>query len=160
MVYCDFLTAPLNPAPSPVQLSSAGQGGGDVEIYVPAQITNTSVNPTPEWLNVKANQWVMLSAWPNLVAPPNGLASPVRGQLPLVEWFRIAAVGDIEQIISGGSVVGWKRKLTLDGPDFNPYKFVDAQFFPNFQNTNFQSCYCTIVDGVVGVYEATIEQGQ
>ncbi len=159
MVYCDFLTAPL-PATNPVLLSSAGQGGGDVELYVPAQITNTGINPTAEWLTIKANQWVMLSAWPNLVAPPTGLTTPVRGQLPLVEWFRIASVGDIETIFNGATVVGWKRKVTLDGPDFNPYKFVDGQFFPGFQVTNFQTCYCTIVDGVVGVFEGTMEQGQ
>jgi hypothetical protein len=159
MVYCDFLTAPL-PATNTVLLSSAGQGGGDVDLYVPAQITNTGINPTAEWLNVKANQWVMLSAWPNLVSPPTGLTTPIRGQLPLIEWFRIASVGQIETVTSGGNIVGWKRKVTFDGPDFNPYKFVDAQFFPNFQVTNFQTCYCTIVDGVVGVFEGTVEQGQ
>jgi hypothetical protein len=164
MVYCDFLTAPLPPT-NAVLLNSAGQGGGDVELYVPNQITNTAVNPTAEWLNVKANQWVMLGAWPNIQSSPAAnptlpFTTPIRGQLPIVEWFRIASVGEIEQVISGGSVVGWKRKVTLDGPDFNPYKFVDAQFFPGFQQTNFQTCYCTIVDGVVGVYQATIEEGQ
>lgn len=76
---------------------------------------------------------------------------PVRAQLPTVAWFRVAAVGEIETTAGG-----WRRKLTLDGPDFNPYKFVDAVGAP----AGNQSCYCTIVDGVTGVYEVTVEEGQ
>ena len=173
MVYCDFLTAPL-PVPSApwapgvqVTMAAAGQGGGDVEIYLPNTLVS-GINTTAQWLTVKPNQWIMMSAWPNLQsAPPANptqpFTNPIRGQLAVVEWFRISSVGDIEPLVSGGTVVGWHRKLTLDGPDWNPYKFVDAvgasgvSPLPPLQ---FQSCYATIVDGVVGVYEATIEQGE
>ncbi|HVX63312.1 MAG TPA: hypothetical protein VHC19_22005, partial [Pirellulales bacterium] len=146
MCYCDFLSAPLSPAPSNAVINNAGMGGGDAVLFVPSTLASS-----PDWLNVKPNQWVMMSAWPNLTAPPTGLTSPVRGQLPIVQWFRISSVGEISQT-SGG----WQRPVTLAGPDWNPYKFVDAIGAP----AGNQSSYCTIIDGAVGVFEATIEQGQ
>jgi len=160
MCYCDFLSAPL-PAAAGSVLSNAGIGGGDCLLSI-----SSTQAASPDWLNVKVNQWIMLSSWPNLAAPPAGVAAPVRGQLPIVQWFRIAAVGEVVAIpgaTAAAGPAGWQRNVTLAGPDWNPYKFVDAIAVPpttGFSGTNFQTAYATIVDGAVGVVEGTIEQGQ
>lgn len=153
MCYCDFLSSPLPPPAGYVDASGnpksgfSGLGGGDCVLYFPSTLPSGA--PTPkEWLNVKPNQWVMLSGW--LSDSPN-LATPVRGQLASIQWFRLSAVGEIEQ-----TSTGWQRAVTLSGADMDPYKFVDAVGAPGGN----QSLYCTIVDGVTGVFEATIEQGQ
>lgn len=149
MCYCDFLNAPTS-SPSAQVMANAGLGGGDCVLYVPS-----SMAPSEEWLNVKPNQWIMLSGWPNLNSDP--FATAVRGQLGIMQWFRLSQVGEIEAIYdTTGALTGWQRAVTLTGPDWNPYKFVDAIGAP----AGNQSCYATIVDGVVGVYEGTIEQGQ
>lgn len=142
MVYCDFLSAPL-PASSQ-NLANAGLGGGDCLLCVPSTIA-----AGPEWLDVKVNQWIMVSAWPNLQSDIT--LPPIRGQLPITQWLRISAAGDIVK-----NATGWERGVTLTGADWNPYKFVDAIGAP----AGNQSSYATIVDGVTGVFEMDIEQGQ
>jgi hypothetical protein len=125
-------------------------GGGDCVIYVPVGMA-----PSQEWLNVKPNQWIMLSGFPNLAKQLTD--PPVHSQLCSVQWFRLSAVGEIQAVTdASGNVTAWQRAVTLSGPDLNPYKFMDAVGAPGGN----QSLYATIVDGVTGVFEATIEQGQ
>lgn len=155
MCYCDFLGAPLpipaqfivqppSPDPGNIAPNVAGLGGGDVLLHVPA-----SLSMSPEWLNVKPNQWLMISAFPDQRNNTNNPQS--QGQIAKLAWFRISSVGEVTQGPSG-----FQRAVTLSGPDWNPYQFVDAVNGP----ANVVSAYCTIVDGVVGVFEATVEQGQ
>lgn len=157
MCYCDFLGTPTSVNPATPQgkavFDNAGLGGNDVVLFVP-----NSLAPSPDWLNVKPNQWVMMSAWPNLNSPTaGGITNPVRAQLAMVQWFRISSAGEVSRMLdSSGNMIGWQRPVTLAGRDWNPYKFVDAVGAP----LGNQSCYCTIVDGAVGVFEATIEQGE
>lgn len=154
MCYCDMLSAPWPPPAGATGISiqnNAGLGGGDCLLSVPA-----SLSSSPEWLNVKVNQWIMLSAFPNL----GTLASPVRGQLCMVQWFRITAVGDVIELPGNA---GFQRSVTLSGPDWNPYRFFDALGVPpttGVSGMNFLTAYATIVDGACGVIDATIEQGE
>lgn len=160
MCYCDFLNAPtpVNTATAQGQavINNAGMGGGDCLLSI-----SSSTASSPDWLNVKVNQWIMLSAFPNL---SSSLTTPIKSQLCAVQWFRISAVGEIVAIPGSGSTpAGWQRSVTLAGPDWNPYKFFDALGVPpttGFSGADFQTAYATIVDGACGVFEATIEQGQ
>ncbi|MDE2107194.1 MAG: prepilin-type N-terminal cleavage/methylation domain-containing protein, partial [Patescibacteria group bacterium] len=86
MCYCDFLSAP-NPPPSAAVVANAGMGVGDCLLSMPASATVPL-----EWLNVKPNQWIMLSGFENLNS--NLSLPPVKSQLCSVAWVRISSVGE------------------------------------------------------------------
>ena len=97
-----------------------GSEEADCVLYVPATMA-----PTQEWLNVKPNQWIMISAFPNIESDLT--KPPLKSQLCRVAWFRLSAVGEVEAILDpSGNVVAWQRAITLSGADWNPYSFVDA----------------------------------
>jgi hypothetical protein len=117
---------PAVPAGSPVP--PLGFGGGDV------QLTTTI---SSAYLNVKPNQWIMLSQ------PP--YQAPSGGTLPAwYRWYRVLAADQTQGTGSGP----FTRNVTLAGPDWNPASGGSSVTVATF---------ATIVDGVIGVYERAIE---
>lgn len=124
--------------------------GGDVRLRT---------NANPKWLEVKPNQWILLTA--NMNDPR--LASGVR---PVGAWYRIRSVGEgLLDVTSPGGV--WFIDVSLDGPDWTtiPGLVPDANSFDysasmpapyNFPTGELPTAHATLVTGVVGVYEKTI----
>lgn len=182
MVYASILSAPqplpllaANPQGYNLLQSNAGLGGGDVLLRTPNPGTNPSV--TPNWLDVKPNEWLMLSAFPSLsygsgaVGGPKSQYNTFPSQVADARWYRIVSVGDIRPDNNNpGGIGGWMRQVTLAGDDWPAYGMYDAlaaapnsatNSFPPYPGSaaTYQTAFATLVTGAVAVYEDTIEIG-
>lgn len=159
MVYVAFTSAPLpmsaNPQQALLQAANAGLSGGDAILYLPTT-SSTASFATKDWLDVKPNQWIMVSAWPNMVLQPQNYPytiNTLQGSIPQVKWYRIVATDDAPYFDQ--TVNTWARHVTLAGSDWNAYKYYNALGI----STGYQTAYATIVDGAVAVFETTLEAG-
>lgn len=151
MVLADFINAPayiggMWPPPS-----------GAVAVYPDAALnlrTTASFGAT-NWLDgLRPNQYIMLSA--------NFLAAASFGKMtfPVAGWYRIVSAGDAAQVSGGIAsrqvvVTGtpWPATSTLGPPSQALWIDADGKAgAPNGPDTVF----CTIVDGVVAVYDDVI----
>jgi hypothetical protein len=156
----NLLTPPNTPQPDPpaermvyADFPSTGVafGGGDVQLRTTGGA---------KWLDVKPNQWLMLSAsFPDayLNATTSGSATTVTHRTALA-WYRIAAVDEGTQ---GGAAGPWSRYVTLAGPDW-PEMTVSGQTIYEDADTSAASMglptvYATIFEGVAAVHEQTIK---
>ena len=121
----DLTTNPTDPKPTEraVWATGAGLGGGDV--------TLTTDKPDPEYLDVKQNEWLMLTGW-----TPDSRVMP--GNRRIAKWYRVIAMDEAPE--RSGS--NWTRRVTLAGPDWD---------------VNLRQPQAVLVDGVIGVYTKTIE---
>jgi hypothetical protein len=121
-------TAPSNPPAERMLLADlvgGGFAGGDV-------ILRLGSSGASNWLNVSVDQWVMLTG--RLAGSFHAVA----------QWYRVRAVNE--------SPVPDQRLVTLDGPDWDPLRFVDAD-----GDATYPTAFVTIVNGAFGVFEKTIK---
>ncbi|HEV3021605.1 MAG TPA: hypothetical protein VGX76_04035, partial [Pirellulales bacterium] len=163
MVYADLLDASAQ-ANAGLLPPYTNYAGGAVRLRTP--VPNAAMVPpvTAAWLDVKPNEWLMLSA---LMYDPIGLSliyAPVPGvpapglPIPVVQWYRIAGVGDTVDISGNGSGP-WYRDVQLAGPDWN-----NTNFSPNLYTYPagtvpgypVQYQFATLVTGTVAVYNNMI----
>lgn len=121
-------------------------GGGDVQLRTAGGA---------KWLDVKPNQWLMLSgSFPD--AYLNATTSGSVTHRTVLAWYRIAAVDEGTQ---GGAAGPWSRYVTLAGPDW-PARVVNGQTIYEDADTStngLPTVYATIFEGVAAVHEQTIK---
>jgi len=157
---------PLDPAKPgerrvQAQVLGGGWSGGEVRLITPGSrlLPNNAVPTvtqyTPEYLDVKKGQWLLLMA---------GDVTPAPSTPPfLLHWYRIVSVGDTlsEDLDGSGSVdpgedfngnneIDWFREVTLAGPDWEGPTFQAA----NPAGTTVEAALFT---GVIGVYTRVME---
>ncbi|MBI3463225.1 MAG: hypothetical protein HY000_09225 [Planctomycetes bacterium] len=115
-----------------------------------------------EYLKVKPNSWILLSGNLNpSLNTPNVTA-------PLFRWYRVISVGELQQSTNYnyGNATVYERLVTLAGPDldaFPPNNPVNTRnrFLDNLPATTapdtVPTFFATLVEGVVNVFERTIE---
>ncbi len=153
MVCCEFL--------------GGGLGGGPARLWLPVRTGAANNNPVApdrsDLPRVRPGQWIMLSAW-----RPSSKVSPLTAVAEF-KWYRVAAA-DNEVAYQGGAAPNpmppaglqgrWYQDVTLQGSDWNEQEFVDPDGDGNYRwplsggVASFPSTWATIVEGVVGVYEA------
>ncbi len=175
MVFADLLDASAQAAagaPLPVNFA-----GGAVRLRTPPP-GSTTPSSTAAWLDVRPNDWLMLSGFsynPFASVTPPGPAinyAPVPGvappglPIPFCQWYRIAAVGETLPIAPGATSTGWYCDVQLAGPDWNngffaphvaaptpPFQYV-APDQPSAYPVQYQ--YATLCTGAIAVYEYQI----
>ena len=131
--------------------------GGAVRLRTPPPGT-TVPSSTAAWLDVRPNEWLMLSGFMWSGGPMTAII-PGSGPFPIpfCQWYRIAAVGKTTPIAAGG----WYCDVQLAGPDWNntffappivPYAYVP----PDQPNYAMQYQYATLATGAIAVYEYQI----
>jgi hypothetical protein len=101
-------------------------------------ISGAQVAPGASYLNVKRGQWILLSAQNTAWSDSLGVSIP----LYLYRWYRIISADDVTNTTTAG-VTTYSRNVTLAGPDW--------------PLTTAGTTYATICDGVVAVFEKTME---
>ncbi|HUY36985.1 MAG TPA: prepilin-type N-terminal cleavage/methylation domain-containing protein [Pirellulales bacterium] len=159
MVYADLLDASAQTnSGAPYGINYAG---GAVRLRTPIPNATTVPPVYKHWLDVKPNEWLMLSAVMN--ASTNPLFDQTGNATPLVtpsglpvqvcQWYRIAGVGDTVLNPIDGS---WYRDVQLAGPDWNNGFYV-RQYYPTPPvPSSTQFVYATLVTGAIAVYDYPI----
>ncbi len=176
MVFADLLDASAQAfAAGTVFPSGNNFAGGAVRLRTPTPGTTTPTS-TAAWLDVKPNEWLMLSGFmysptslppsvvtaplPNFTQTPPPVVAPNFAPVPFCQWYRIAGVGETLPIAGGG---GWYRDVQLSGPDWNNFFYYGspAQSYsylapdqPNAYPVQYQ--FATLATGAIAVYQSTI----
>jgi hypothetical protein len=164
MVFADLLDASAQATAAGAALPfGINYSGGAVRLRTPAPSATSIPQVTASWLDVKPNEWLMLSAFmydrttANLITAPdsNVVPPPLPLPVPFVQWYRIAGVGDTVDISGNGSGP-WYRDVQLAGPDWNNANFAPnsytypAPIVPNTYAVQYQ--FATLISGTVAVY--------
>ncbi len=142
-----------------------GIGGGDVTISG-GPANDMTGQQAEDYLDVAPNQWIMVCSWTprGTAGPPNpggAAAGPTffsgsqdRTYLPVYRWYRVVATDSGPRV--DPNTGNWIRTITLDGADWtdpnpngNPWPAVQPPY---------DQPYAVLVDGVVAVYEKTINR--
>ena len=118
-----------------IAFQGTGIGGGDAVLTSPVTVASREL--AEEYLKVKENEWIMVTAF---VLEPrlNPIFAPQPGVRRIAKWYRVIRVDDeVEGPVSGS----FTRQITLAGPDW--------------QDTTLQGS-ATIIEGAIGVYTTTV----
>lgn len=119
-------------------------------------VAQLRTNGAANYLNVRRNDWIMLTAW---VVDPTYLPNQRR---PILNWYRVVhAAADVTPLPPAGGP--YQRLVTLEGPDWPVTTSLVNADPPNsfFDPTPGNSVpgitvYATIFKGAIGVYEHSI----
>jgi hypothetical protein len=112
----------------------SGWGGGSVTVTVPAGIP-------ADYLDVHANDWVLLMYTPNAGTPS------------ICQWYQVLSASVMDpNTLSSPPQPGFGLGLTLAGADWKDPGITNAAKFNQAQNTTL-----VLVSGVVGVYSSTVQ---
>lgn len=143
-------------------LNGLGLGGGDVRIAGDIEAEMSSAE-AQEYLAVKPNQWIMVCSWAPRPRTPNptdiiypDIYAQDRIARPVYRWYRVVATDNAPEVLVVGGTEMWVRYLTLDGPDWNPTEFCNIDGTPS--PANLTDTYAVLVDGVVAVFERTMQR--
>ncbi len=131
----------------------SGIGGGEITLNT----QNMTSTQSAAYLNVKRGQWIMLAGQITLTAGTSLNPTNTPTYLNIFRWYRVIGASDV--VDSNGNPVtpgestsvgmpSYSRNITLAGPDW-PYLSVMA-------NANHPITYAFLCDGVVGVYEKSM----
>ena len=121
---------------STLSFPDSGWGGGSVIATVPAVVP-------ADYLDVHANDWVLLMYTPNGAAPS------------ICQWYQVLSATVLDpNTLSSSWQPGFGLGLTLTGPDWKDPGITNASSTPPYaaQNTTL-----VLVSGVVGVYSTTVQ---
>jgi hypothetical protein len=133
----------------------SGIGGGDVVLKADTQcaIPGGTGGFNLKWLDVKENDWLMLSTgeiYPNPIATPSqDRISNIQGVV--IRWYRVVAVGPVVYDDKKGDV----RYVTLEGPDW----VFKNTFITSGQEEPMEASVMAM-DNIVGVYTTRVEYDQ
>ena len=142
---CDANDNPHSERFVQIEFNGTGIGGGDAELRIPSNPPDNTNGKTKEqaeeYLKVKENEWVMVTAYvldPRLDAIFGVVG---RGQRKIAKWYRVIRVDDeVVPYPNAGAQTHWARNITLAGPDL----------VPSFDG------HATLIDGAIGVYTTTV----
>ena len=141
-------------------LNGLGLGGGDVLISA-GDAAKMTPSQARDYLKVAPNQWIMVCSWvprPTTPTPTNTIYKDVYGQdrlaRPIYRWYRVVATDNAPEIETIGTTDMWVRYLTLDGPDWDPSELNPVG------GTGFSGTYAVLIDGVVAVFERTMQRAE
>lgn len=155
-----------------VDVMGSGIGGGEMRLRLAAETGTANDNPAqPEKSDlpaVKIGQWIMLTGWkrPDLSIPAAdlGAAAYPPERTAVFRWYRVTNAGGLQYGANffGDGVNQWYQNVTLSGPDWNPEQFLDTDNPQSRKShidptTNGRTATAIIVQGVVAVYEQTIQ---
>jgi hypothetical protein len=141
----------------------SGFGTLDVQLRIP----DPPPTPVPtdkeakELLRVRVNQWVMISGERKGKAATTGPPpTPALPAIPVHRWFRVVSVGEMQSTASP-----WIIDVTLAGPELEyfgsgtppPALYTDADDSTPATSDGTNTLICTICDGVVAVFEKTVQ---
>jgi hypothetical protein len=119
-----------------------GSFGGDAQLRTLSaapsdsgtMATATSSEFAEKVLKVRPNQWILVSG------------QLTSGSVPVHKWYRVVSTSEMQSTASP-----WVVDVTLAGPDWN------GGVFNDMESGGFTTMFATICDGVVGVFEKTIQ---
>jgi hypothetical protein len=150
--------------------SGGGIGGGEVTLST----ANASGPTGASYLNIKRGQWIMLAGQMMLPSPSPLNPSGYSANINVFRWYRVVSADDVVDTsgvaIQPSSGLGnggpYTRNVTLAGPDWPVLAISQNNQGSNYNpNPNSNSptnnlpttTFAYICDGVVGVYEKTME---
>lgn len=159
-VYADFI-------------DNVGWRGGTVRLRLPVRDGDPNEAPAPaeqsDMPAVQPGQWIMLGAWlrdPMVFFPDATAATPTPTDLSLdrravFRWYQVTVANDLQYVDAANSVSGlpeWIQEVVISGADVWPVNepFVNI-YFDADEDTTYPTLHAVIVDGVVGVYEKTVQ---
>jgi hypothetical protein len=116
-----------------------GSFGGDAQLR---ETTSANAQAADKVLKVRPHQWILVSG--QLSTPVPGSSPAV--YLPVHKWYRVVSTSEMQSTASP-----WIVDVTLSGPDWN------ASAFRDVDGTGGKTMFATICDGVVGVFEKTVQ---